>query len=289
MKKLVLLPFFVFVLGGVSAQILDTNTIWSEAKRKLYYIKNDTTTIDTKVYHRIHSYISDTLFHYSGTETLYLIREENNRVFWRNQYLNKDNLLYDFGLDIGDSIYVKPNYYMAGDSTLLICEDIDTVVVMGYERRRMTMRTTAPSLYYGTDIEYWYSGIGSSLGLFSSGYLKFVFMDQINPKLYCCHKGFEQVYQNADNDLCYDIGVGLESIRSISFLEVYPNPTKGEVFIKTDGIINTVTLYDLYGKHLLINYDSFSRKIRFNSLEMGIYILKITIFNKEYIKMIIYE
>ena len=90
---------FLFAVGllfaskVVGQQILDTNTIWSEANRKFYYIDNDTTVIGEYTYKNVHSYYG-TDIHYSGAEQTYLVREEGERVFWRNAFTNEDYFIY---------------------------------------------------------------------------------------------------------------------------------------------------------------------------------------------------
>lgn len=53
---------------------------------------------------------------------------------------------------------------------------------------------------------------------------------------------------------------------------IYPNPTKGEINIKTDKKIKSATVFDMTGKSLLI---SNSEKTDISSLPKGIYLLKV--------------
>ncbi|MCO5258964.1 MAG: T9SS type A sorting domain-containing protein [Crocinitomicaceae bacterium] len=284
---------FLFAVGllfaskVVGQQILDTNTIWSEANRKFYYIDNDTTVIGEYTYKNVHSYYG-TDIHYSGAEQTYLVREEGERVFWRNAFTNEDYLLYDFGLTVGDSVYVTPDSYDTMDSTLLICENVDTVFLFGIERQRLTMRTTNPSPYYSTDIEYWLAGIGSTLGLFNSGHLNTAIVDQMDPSLYCCHKGFNQVFQTENSNFCYGSGVSLESYL-VSFVQVYPNPTTGKITISSKSPISGIDLYNLYGQSITTDINLHTNELFFSEIEKGMYFLKIIINGNEIIKIISYE
>ncbi|MDF2551897.1 MAG: hypothetical protein K0R36_3459 [Chryseobacterium sp.] len=59
---------------------------------------------------------------------------------------------------------------------------------------------------------------------------------------------------------------------SKSQTSIYPNPTKGEINIKTDKKIKSSTVFDLSGKVLL---QSNSEKVNINSFTKGTYLLKV--------------
>lgn len=278
------------------SQILDTNTIWSENNLKYSYIYNDTVSINDALYHHINSH-SDTLIQYnSNIEQTYLVREDGNKVFWREPFLNKDFLLYDFSLSIGDSIYVTPRTGMSYDSILLYCENVDTIEIMGNMRKRLTMKTINASAYYDTDIEHWYEGIGSDLGLFNSGHLALVFIDQVDPKLFCCHKVFYQVYQDSITNSCHGT-TGSASIDKESLLNqinIYPNPVTGNKFnILTDDNtrIKQINLYDSQGKKYEIDYTISDTQnfctVHTSTLSSGLYIVEIVSDSGHYRKKII--
>ncbi|MEX1191487.1 MAG: T9SS type A sorting domain-containing protein [Brumimicrobium sp.] len=226
---LIFIPFYS------QTQILDTNTIWSESNIKYTYIANDTVSIDGKVYHEINSH-SDTTFHYNNDNNQpYLIREDVDKVFWRESFLNDDYLLYDFSLSEGDSIYVTPMTYESMDSVLLYCDKVDTVEVFGIMRRRLTMITVNPNSFYVKDTEYWYYGIGSDLGLFKSGLLGTEpTLDQSvsDPKLFCCHKVFDQIYQDSSVNACHESSASLDGEISENLMRIYPNPTDKKALLQ---------------------------------------------------------
>lgn len=279
------IPFVFLVFNSFisNSQILDTNTIWSENNIKYSYIFNDTVSINDTLYHHINSH-SDTLIQYnSNVEQTYLVREDGNKVFWREPFLNQEFLIYDFSLSIGDSIYVTPRTGISYDSILLYCENVDTIEVIGIMRKRLTMKTINASAYYDTDIEYWYEGIGSDLGLFNSGHLGLVFIDQVDPKLFCCHKVFDQIYQDSITNSCH--GSGTASIDKESLLNkinIYPNPITGNKFnILTDDNtrINQVNFYDNQGKKYEIDYTISNTQnfctVQTSTLSNGLYIVEI--------------
>lgn len=64
----------------------------------------------------------------------------------------------------------------------------------------------------------------------------------------------------------------LDINKGINNLSIYPNPTKGEVNIKTDNKIKSTTVLDLSGKVLTTGS---SEKININSFTKGAYLLKV--------------
>ncbi len=273
--------FLLLIIANISfiasSQVLDTNTIWSEANRKLYHIKGDTVIINSKKYNYIHSY-SDTNFHYSASQEAFLLREEGEKIFWRNSIENKDYLLYDFGLSVGDSLFVTPISIYTQDSVLIICESVDTINVMGVNRRRLSIRTANPSAYYNTDIEYWLWGIGSTLGLLNSGHLSFAFVDQIDPDLFCCHKEFDQVFQGANNILCHISYSSLEKL-PLNALQIFQNPSANMITISSQQEIVNVLIYDLTGRLVDESNSNNPTIIYLSSLKSGFYSLRIQLIN----------
>lgn len=235
-----------------------------------------------KTYSYIHKY-SDTNFHYSGSESSILIRENNEKVYWKGT--NRDYLLYDFGLQIGDSIYVTPNTPYPIDSTLLICDNVDTINSMGINRRRLEMRTVHPSGYYATNKEYWIWGIGSTLGLFNSGHLGFAYTDQTDPLLLCCQKGMIQVYQNNLYLNCHFNTASLKEFNAES-VKLYPNPTHTVVHISPYQNIKEIQVYNSNGKQVQIHFNRNTQTVHFDDISKGIYFLKIVTAKSVIIKKI---
>lgn len=220
----------IFISFNVKTQILDTNTIWSESNIKYSYVADDTVSIDNKVYHNINSHLDTTIDYSNDVFQTYLIREDGNKVFWKYPFLNEEFLIYDFSLSEGDSIYVTPMTVDFLDSVQLYCDNVDTVEVLGVMRKRLTMITVDPIPAYNTDTEYWYLGIGSNLGLFSSGRLGLpTVTDQHFPNLFCCHKAFDQVYQDSSFNACHGSSASLNKENFQDKINLFPNPTDEKV------------------------------------------------------------
>lgn len=272
--KYIFLSILIIKTFFVHTQILDTNTIWSESNIKYSYVANDTVSIDNKTYHKINSYL-DTTINYNDIFQTYLIREDGNKVFWREPFLNEDFLIYDLSISEGDSIYVTPMTFDSLDSVLLYCDNVDTTEVSGVMRKRFTMITVNPLPIYNTNTEYWYQGIGSDLGLFSSGHLGLpTLADTPFPKLFCCHKLFDQVYQDSSVNACHGTSASLNKESLQNEIKVYPNPTRKFVQIKSEASISNIELFDVSGKEVSYLYNETNKTIEIKADE-GLYFLRI--------------
>ena len=106
------------------------------------------------------------------TRTIYntsisgLVREEGQRVFfrrWLGQSYDREVLLYDFNLTVGDTITIS-----WGETPLIVIEDSETEV-NGTMRRQLGL-----GLYFGENVsrqadEYWIEGVGSTYGFLNLG------------------------------------------------------------------------------------------------------------------------
>lgn len=251
--KTALVFLFTLITLQSTAQLLDTNTIWSERGDKYSYITDDSVTMNSKLYHRINRHSDTTISYSNDIDETFLIRMAGDSVFRYDSFRDEDVLIYDFSLEIDDSIFVHPKSNIVNDSVLLRCENVDTVTLLGIQRRRLTMRTLDPEPYYQNDIEYWYWGIGSNLGLLKAGHQGVsMALDSYAPLLYCCHKVFDQVYQTSLYDKCYNTA-SVEHHTFIENIEIYPNPiSSGQPFIFEiqNDQVDKMIIYNLQGKQI---------------------------------------
>ena len=72
----------------------------------------------------------------------YLLREEDNKIFLYSQSLNKDIVLYDFTLEVGDSLpaYIKDfDGTMSSDDTLVVTDISSVTLLDGKEYKKWTL------------------------------------------------------------------------------------------------------------------------------------------------------
>lgn len=205
----------------------------------------DTVIIDGKIY--IEAYLEKKY-------TLYLeggIREDTieKKVYFNN--FQNEILLYDFSLEIGDSIYYPMSYF--GDAYHKIVQDIDSIIINGEYRRRWHLVN-----YPFPMPDIWIEGIGSVYreGLF---YPLFPDITTCGCRTYFgCFKHNSLTYIN--DSVCIGgcpCSKWIIAATEIDFqkltknISIYPNPAKHNFIVKTQLFQDSnseVAIYDMTGK-----------------------------------------
>ena len=172
----------------------------------------------------------------------------NNSIvgLYNSFYFNtgQEILLYDFGMQIGDTFSLSDSVYFAfqGRATIVLTQ-IDTIQLSGQPVRRFNFTTSNLGCdaipYY-----YWYEGIGSSFGFF--------------PNFYCFENGvtFDCFHENnvdyvfylQPGDDCMNITLGANNPDKVKKLTVFPNPSDGLINIQSDFNDDKVVITDMTGK-----------------------------------------
>jgi len=269
--KLVLLLFIGYLSSSLSAQqyrpmaVEGATWIYSgwgeyEGESYKYFIEGDTLVEN----------LSYKIVNQSSTITLssgyFFIRDDiqNRKVFARNHNngifgtcadienhpWDEEILLYDFDLEVGDSIELC----VYGDYQLKI--NFTTYdLLFGENRRLLSVQDTIKFLDDITLIE----GIGSpdgfpeSLGLVIAAGLGFGLTE------YCI----------SDDGNCTTAN---ENINQVDQVKIFPNPSTGLLNIETEKTIEQVRIYSMQGQMLL---KSEGTTIDISPLEVGSYILDV--------------
>jgi len=118
------------------------------------------------------------------------IREDTTeKKVWIRDLKNQDELLYDFGLSVGDSVSITNPFYLYSCSYKV--SKIDTIVLQNKQRRQIHF------LGRGID-ESWIEGIGSRSGLLNVNYKN---MTAALREL-LCYSDYEVFYLNEKYDTC---------------------------------------------------------------------------------------
>jgi hypothetical protein len=102
---------------------------------------------------------------FGGPGIAYL-RNEGQRTLMRygQDCLDKEYVLYDFSMDVGDSVYVPLNMDLIDpDTTLFVLQAIDTVEILGVERRRFSLLFNLCNEGPPNVPMQWIEGIGSTV------------------------------------------------------------------------------------------------------------------------------
>jgi len=244
---------------ALNAQTLtDTTKMWAvnyqsffpASEYTTYYKIGDTITITPNLYYEV-LYATDSN-HTSWNNGGYL-RADLDKYYYKDNLASPDNLLYDFGLNTGDTILLH-------GALSLVVVTVDTVLFAGHNRKRITLEEqNMPGLY-----EYWYAGVGSDQGLLESGQKYIVGTD---PELQCYWESAVLQFHNPLFTSCWNSSlVGENEIINFS---IYPNPVNEILYLNTTSDIQ---IFDISGRKLIEQKES--KAISVQSLSPGIYFLK---------------
>ena len=125
------------------------------------------------------------------------IREDTiNKLVYFHEGFDDEGLIYDFSLDIGDSVIID-NYYVGFENVLLICDSIDSININGVLKKRLFLYSPG---FWDSDI--WIEGIGSKFGLLYSGFNGSM-MAGGSADLLCCSKNDTLIYMDSVYNSCY--------------------------------------------------------------------------------------
>jgi hypothetical protein len=261
MKKLLLLlvfisPFFSKAQTNVYHPFPDSNAVWGMIGGcidgfcgdwgyfKDYY--DGDTIIDGFAYKKIYSegiqMTGGSCCPYPGTAGTGYLREDTlaRKVYWRTQWMNTDTLLYDFTLNIGDTLRGYLEY--CGSGVPVTVQSIDSIFINTSFRKRINFDTSDFCMYYSI-IE----GIGSTTGLtgcyfghFETGiYLNcFSINDTIMYVAPC----------NGDTVPCGALPSGIVALDSKIKISITPNPTHNSFTITSPFQNARVEIYNMLGE-----------------------------------------
>ena len=145
----------------------------------------------------------------------YLLREEDNKIFLYSQSLNKDIVLYDFTLEVGDSLpaYIKDfDGTMYSDDTLVVTDISSVTILDGKEYKKWT---------FDNGMEY-VEGIGMY-----GGHRNGNFFGLIQEIVVPCHTGTHLVCVSKNNKLLYQMDpVKMDELGAECLCEYNSGPKK---------------------------------------------------------------
>lgn len=130
----------------------------------------------------------------------YLREDTINKLVYYARSTDEIGLIYDFDINVGDTVNIFNYHVLQGFSSTLICYSIDTVIINGSSKKRY-------SFYHNyldpeNPDEVWIDGIGSLYGVLNSGiggsgYVGGGF------DLLCCSQNDTIIYMNSFYGSCY--------------------------------------------------------------------------------------
>ena len=234
----------------------------------IWYKISGESTVNDKTYKEMVSTTDSTTIAWKKS---FLIRENEGKVYWLLNEFAQEELLYDFTLNVNESI-IDINPARTKVSKVI---SINDTTMNGIVRKKMVLTNynlDYPEMFY---TETWIEGIGSLLGLkrescdFAVG----------------CYKSHKLCCYYSNNDLTYqcptcscDIGSFDKHIVSseLELIKNCTNPFNDVLYLKLNKITcANIELYNSAGLTIfsdIINNTS-SKKIQTSSFSPGIYIL----------------
>lgn len=304
MKKLLFAIMIVFFNIGLKSQSYHPfpteNAVWhaiginyfNDGKVSQQYILQGDTIIDNETWGKV--YFKNTSFETRGTlNYLAAIRENENKQVLAKIHMLAEIILYDFSLEIGDTIWYdhaligivgsdNPLGFYDGPNHVhyKVVVDKDSVLLEnGQYRNRITLNCFSEkngNLHQYEDNQ-WIEGFGCTMwsGLFHPLVIdRYLNGDEI--KFVCFKKNDEVLY--LDNPYCDDCLC--ETFTSITAFDdtdkiftVFPNPTKGTVKINASSYrVLSLTILDLAGRVIYRKDENFDfLEIDISDFESGIY------------------
>lgn len=284
MKKLLLILLFYANIGKSQTWIYhpmpDSNAVWNiEAVNPcpqivtLYQdfsitISGDT-TINSLTYHKL--FTPHVIDSYSGTNCgstfpgyKGAIRQDTTlkRAYIVKPFFNTEQLLYDFTLQVGDTLQgVIASFSVDADTVI----SIDSILVNNSYRKKWNI-TNGISII---------EGIGSSYGLVKNSTAGIIglFPDF---SITCFSQNGVAIYPN-NSTSCMLITFQNNLNETAKEIKIFPNPSNGTFTVDFNTLgIKEIILNDLFGQIILKENTSNSMNLTIENLKPGLYILTAT-------------
>jgi hypothetical protein len=254
----------------------NSNAIWNNKSYwspyiliERYGIYGDT-IVNNKLYNKLYLIENDSTLNINNMTYYAAIRENNaKQIFVKFTNYNDEILIYDFSLNIGDTIHSNsPNGYLSWLTCTI--SDIDTIELENYQfRRRFRINNSG---------EYWIEGIGSEGGLFYpiSEYLAGTTND-----LLCFKQNDTLIYiNNPECDKCFcSLATAIQNhAKTNNSLKIYSNPSTVEIFFEPpfEKGLFIINLYNSNGYLInTIKESSFPLSLKIKDLPLGIYFIQL--------------
>jgi hypothetical protein len=220
------------------------------------------------------------------------IREDTNaqKVYFMNTSY-EEGLIYDFNVNIGDTIHIDNKCYYFPGSQISSYYQVSVVVenvfigyiIPPYENTYNNEITLSDNINRKIIVlgglnnfffDVWIEGIGSILGVMESGSYSSYFAPRV---LLCYSNNNNTIYYNPQFSSCVFHSLNISEFTKN--ILIYPNPTNDYVIIENSNKNNSqinFELFDIYGARLLqANCSDNTSRIDLNGLKSGIYLIRL--------------
>jgi hypothetical protein len=248
---------------------LDTSKAWSvhyidNGLKNSYYLKfdGDTIILDAIAYAKCTRF--DSLSGYMS----YLFREDGNGHIYA-RIGNGDSLVYNFKLNIGDTVKVTDVIY--NEDWRLVLDSITTVNIYNVQRKKWCLHEIESPLHIKNE---WFEGIGSTYGLLQSGMgLMFDYLSELS----CYYENNALKYMSSYVSTCYNPGTGISENIFENNVLIFPNPSTNHLTVEDPQFTKgEIEIMDAMGRTIFISFITPKPEIDISSFPQGVYFLKIS-------------
>jgi hypothetical protein len=205
-----------------------------------------------------------------------LLREDSGKIYSYVGEGKEERLLYDFNMQVGDSIT-----YDFNSDALFISKvvDIKDSLINNSIRKVFYISNYLSNGWYSSAPEVWIESIGSLWGL-ERETLAFHTGGDLNWDLLCFYQNEELVFHNNKFPKCYynQLYLSIDNISINNSIKTYPNPSSGYFNIEVeDGIeISDLKVFDINGKLIqtIVSDHSSKLSIDLTGKPKGVYFLQ---------------
>lgn len=191
----------------------------------------------------------------------------NKRIYYRESVESNDTLLYDFNLELGDTL---PTSYVYNPewANIITVDQIDSITQNGISLKQYHLNGA------GWGNSYLIEGVGSTHGLFSPiiGFFEFTW-DMT------CYLNYEKMIFLGGSYWCDQIPVDIEEVKDEQQAVIYPNPFDDAVSIDLPGTEDqavTVEILNTTGQQVYSKITSGSHiRVNTKAIVSGLYFIRV--------------
>lgn len=204
------------------------------------------------------------------------IREDSTKKVFQFNGVNNENLIYDFGIEIGDTLassYIPTEYATV--------EAIDSILLNdGTKRKRLDLISiTCPNF---NDDEYWIDEIGGINHALT--FIHEFCITDVSAHLQCFSKNGDLLYGPRYGEQCFIINSTNELKQNA--LKIFPNPTQNILNLEYDENIKIekVNIFDFQGQVIKsLPIENQISQINISDIPNGVYFIKIETQNEQFV------
>lgn len=201
----------------------------------------------------------DTFVTFNPYTTILYLREDTltQKVYEFDTNFSQEYILYDFDVQIGDSVF----YSSFGD---FIVDTIYSIVTLDGITRRLIQCSTSTHPMCG----YYIEGLGGIAGVLHEPYDVF----ESGPWLMCVSDLNQNVIFSASPGSCYNFATGIESPENVKItVTMFPNPSENILNFDNLPRNTQIAIFDCFGNMVKDYENVVDNKILISSLKSGMY------------------